>query len=434
MLKNSNFILGGGMTGLAAGFASGLPVFEANENPGGICTSYYLKPGTQHRLKHPPKDDEAYRFEIGGGHWIFGGDMLILNFIKRFVDIKEYRRRSSIFLKSRKLFVPYPIQNHLKHIDSDVAVQALLEMTNKRGMARTMKEWLASNFGPTLCDLFFYPFHELYTAGLCDRIAPQDGYKSPVNISDAIAGAFGAAAPAGYNVTFVYPQKGLSEFAQRMGEVVDLRLGKRVKQIDLATRTLIFEDGSEHVYGNLLSSLPLNHTLRMSGLMTQDKEDPYSSVLVLNIGAERGKNCPDDHWIYIPVSTSGFHRVGFYSNVDRSFLPVSTRKKRRNVSLYVERAFPGGLQPSESDVQLYADEVVQELQDLGFIGDTEIVDDTWIDVAYTWSWPESNWKHSAIKELEAHNIFPIGRYACWTFQGIADSLRDGLLLGASFKR
>ncbi len=200
------------MTGLAAGFASGLPVFEANENPGGICSSYYLKPGDPQRRAQPPKNDEAYRFEIGGGHWIFGGDTLIKNLLKRFVDIKEYRRRSSIFLKSRKLFVPYPIQNHLKCIDRDTAAQALLEMTNGQGATRTMKEWLTKNFGPTLCELFFNPFHRLYTAGLYDRIAPQDSYKSPVNISDTIQGALNDAPPVGYNVTFVYPEKGLKRW------------------------------------------------------------------------------------------------------------------------------------------------------------------------------------------------------------------------------
>jgi len=33
------------MTGLAAGIASGLPVYEAGERPGGICSSYYVRPG-----------------------------------------------------------------------------------------------------------------------------------------------------------------------------------------------------------------------------------------------------------------------------------------------------------------------------------------------------------------------------------------------------
>ena len=36
-------ILGAGVTGLAAGVASGAPVFEAVETPGGICSSYYVR-------------------------------------------------------------------------------------------------------------------------------------------------------------------------------------------------------------------------------------------------------------------------------------------------------------------------------------------------------------------------------------------------------
>jgi len=433
-VENKNFILGAGMAGLAAGFASGLPVIEATEYPGGICSSYYLKPGDPQRQVHPPKNGEAYRFEIGGGHWIFGGDRPVLNLLKRFVDLKAYRRRSSIWLQSRQQYVPYPIQNHLRHLGRETAAQALSEMASGQGATRTMHEWLIKNFGPTLCGLFFTPFHQLYTAGLYDRIAPQDSYKSPVNISDAIQGALNAPPAVGYNVTFVYPEKGLSDLAQLLAADLNIKFGKRVKQIDLASKLMIFTDGTEQAYDKLLSSLPLNRTLRMSGLMSEDKEDPYSSVLVLNIGAVRGRRCPDDHWIYVPESAAGFHRVGFYSNVDVSFLPASARKKGSHVSIYVERAFPGGSRPSDSDIHRYAGAVVQELQDLDFIGETEVVDETWIDVAYTWFWPGSVWRHTAMETLEKNNIFPVGRYARWAFQGIAASLRDGLLLGASFKK
>jgi len=67
MMEGKIIILGAGMTGLAAGYASGLPVYEAEEAPGGICSSYYVKPGSNKRLHKAPKDGEAYRFEIGGG-------------------------------------------------------------------------------------------------------------------------------------------------------------------------------------------------------------------------------------------------------------------------------------------------------------------------------------------------------------------------------
>jgi hypothetical protein len=43
--------------------------------------------------------------------------------------------------------------------------------------------------------------------------------------------------------------------------------------------------------------------------------------------------------------------------------------------------------------------VVAELQDWGFIGEVLMVDPTWIDVAYTWSWPGSSWKQQALAAL-----------------------------------
>ena len=70
MKDSGNLILGGGITGLSAGLVSGLPVYESETVPGGICSSYYLTPGGSDRLFDSPEDGEAYRFEIGGGHWI----------------------------------------------------------------------------------------------------------------------------------------------------------------------------------------------------------------------------------------------------------------------------------------------------------------------------------------------------------------------------
>ncbi|HIE54051.1 MAG TPA: protoporphyrinogen oxidase-like protein, partial [Chromatiaceae bacterium] len=187
------YILGAGMTGLAAGMASGLPVFEASEVPGGICSSYYIRPGDNKRLYFAPKDGEAYRFEIGGGHWIFGGDPLVLRFIRSLVPVGSYVRQSAVFLPDKEVFVPYPIQNHLRCLGPKLAAQALAEMVEASKASHpitTMADWLKACFGPTLCELFFYPFHELYTAGLYKGVAPQDIYKSPVNLKLAVQGAF----------------------------------------------------------------------------------------------------------------------------------------------------------------------------------------------------------------------------------------------------
>jgi hypothetical protein len=103
------------------------------------------------------------------------------------------------------------------------------------------------------------------------------------------------------------------------------------------------------------------------------------------------------------------------------------------VSLYIERAYLGGQKPSPLEIEKYGQAVIQELQTWGYIEDVEIIDPTWIDVAYTWSLPQSPWRNQAIQQLEQHGIYPIGRYARWRFQGIADSLQDGFFSGTSFK-
>ena len=84
-------------------------------------------------------------------------------------------------------------------------------------------------------------------------------------------------------------------------------------------------------------------------------------------------------------------------------------------------------------MERYGDEVVRELQDWGFLDAAEVVDPTWIDVAYTWSWPGSTWTRLAMRALEQHRVFPAGRYGRWTFQGIAESIREGLAAGAALR-
>jgi len=420
------------MTGLAAGMASGFPVYEAADAPGGICSSYYVRPGSEERLPSVPEDGEAYRFELGGGHWIFGGEPAVLRFIRKLTPARIYDRRSSVFFPEQHLSVPYPLQNHLGFLDKEVRVKALTEMLNAPpGKLRTMEEWLRQSFGSTLTEVFFGPFHELYTAGLWKRIAPQDAYKSPVDFGQVIRGMFEENSPVGYNASFVYPAEGLDCLARRMAERCEVHFQKRALAVDVRRREVSFADASALKYELLVSTLPLDKMMEMTRLEVDEKPDPYTSVLVLNIGAGRGPACPADHWVYVPGSQAGFHRVGFYSNVDVSFLPKSSRSRADRVSIYVERAFAGGTVPTAGEIRGYVEATIHELQHWGYLGEVEVAGPTWIDVAYTWSWPGSKWRARALQRLEENDILMVGRYARWNFQGIADSIRDGLCVGAA---
>ena len=408
-------ILGGGVTGLSAGYASGAPVCEARPDPGGLCASYYSNTGGA---------GLAYRFEVGGGHWIFGGDPQVTGFLERLSPMRSYERRAAVFFPDRGLLVPFPLQNHLDLLSKAEASQARDEMRqNPPDGIRTMRQWLEAKFGPTLTALFFGPFHEAYTAGLWTEIAPQDGYKTPA------VSAQGSAA-ATYNTCFRYPQHGLDHLARRLAERCDLRCDTAVAGIDAAAREVHFADGTALGYTNLISTLPLNRTMQLCGLRTDEVPDPSTAVMVLNIGARRGPRCPDVHWLYVPRSRSGFFRVGFYSNVDAGFVPGGNPEL---VGIYVERAFRDGARPS-SDAQLeYIAAVTAELQDWGFIAEVEAADANWVEVGYTWMRPGSRWRDTAILTLQQNGVNVVGRYAQWRFQGISDSIRDGLVAGAAFR-
>jgi protoporphyrinogen oxidase len=421
------------MTGLAAGMASGLPVLEAAPRPGGICCSYYVAPGGDQPLPQPPDDDGAYRFEHGGGHWLFGGEPSVLRFIAGLGPVKRYERRSSVYFPETRRHVPYPIQNHLRFFDHATIVAGLAEMARPQGPVSTMADWLVESFGETLNRIFFAPFHDLYTAGLYTQIAPQDAYKSPVDLALALRGAFASTAPVGYNTTFVYPQGGLDLLARRMADRCRVAFGQRVVRIDVEDRVITLADGTTREYQALLSTLPLNRVMEMTAMATAAPPDPFTSVLVVNIGGIKGNACPEDHWLYLPHSVEGFHRVGFYSNVDASFLPASARDAGDRVSMYVERSFRGGERPSDAAIEQYGAQVVEELREWGFIERADAVHPTWIDVAYTWSWPGSRWAAEALRLLQDKGIYQIGRYGTWRFQGIADSIRDGFVAGSSFR-
>ena len=425
-------VLGAGISGLSAGLSLGARIFEKESVPGGVCRSYYV--GRQGERSFARHDAESYRFEYGGGHWIFGADPIVRKFLDSLSDMGEHSRDSNIYLPDLRLTVPYPIQNSIGYLPKKIRANVLKEILIRKGSplkdSTSLKAWLLSAFGESLCREFFFPFHELYTAGAYGRIAPQDGFKTPINYDLIIKGAKREKdqAGVGYNAVFVYPKKGLDAVINKMAGRCRVDYDKEVVRIDVNRRKLFFRDGSSVKYNTLVSTLPLDKMVKMAAL-TVGRPDPYTSVLVINVGAKKGVKCPGCHWQYVPASKAGFHRVGFYSNVDNSFLPRSAARKNDRVSVYVEKAYPGGKALAAKDIRSVSGYVAKELVRLKYILEPEIIDPTWVPTAYTWRYPGSGWREAAVNILRKNNIYQIGRYGKWKFQGIAESIYDGLNIG-----
>ena len=220
---------------------------------------------------------------------------------------------------------------------------------------------------------------------------------------------------------------------RRLKEGCEINLNKEARRIDLKDKTIYFSDKSSARYKEIISTIPLDKMIEITGIKIDEKVNPSTSVLVLNIGAKKGVKCPKDHWVYMIENKAGFHRVGFYSNVDQSFLPKSNRGENY-VSIYVEKAYKKRATPTRKEMNEFSKEVIKELKELDWISEVEVFDPTWIETAYTWSYPKSKWREKSLKELEKNNIYQIGRYGRWVFQGLADSIKDGLMIGAAFMR
>jgi len=373
-----NLILGAGMAGLGAGIKTEYPIYEQSDKAGGICRDYVK---------------DGFTFSNGGGHYLFGKGPG-LDYIKSLVPVNEIERKAGVYYNTT---FPYPFQTTAEK-DNHIS-------TYLHGGNATIKDWLFDKFGKDQCNLFFNPFNEKYTAGLYDRIIQVDDYKSP------------PAGGKGFCPTFCDPVNGLSDLVDKMASKCDIKYGYQAKKIYVEKKRVYFEGnnfGQDKEYDKLISTIPLNKLMEMCG---QKVNLPYTSVLVINIGAEVGACTPKEHWMYIPFSKTPFYRVGFYSNIHPNKAPNGT------VGLSVEMAF---LPDQKIDIPKITRDVIQELQEWRWIGEEVITKDpTVVPMAYTWVYDRET-VPKALAWLKERDIISIGRYGKHRFQGMVESVGDGL--------
>jgi protoporphyrinogen oxidase len=429
-------ILGGGMCGLGAALASYLPAYEATDRPGGVCYSYYVDPEGVRR--DPPNQDVSgcFRFEPAGGHWMFGISPDSLTRIGKFAAFRKYKRQAAVYFPQSAQLVPFPLQDNLRYLDKPLRDRIVAEICYDppavNGESPSLKDWLFHNFGPTLCELFFFPFNERYTAGLYSGIAAQDGYKSALDRQRVLQGASGNTEDKGYNSVFYYPGDGLDHLIRNISAGCTVHLDHAVSGIDSRDHQVFFSNGTQLPYDRIISTIPLNHMVRLCEVECGAQPDPATAVLVVNVGAVRGhRDFLPYHWIYVPSSSSGMHRFGFYNHVDSSFLPLNYQNRTDIVSIYAERSFSSASPPGLKEQSSATSAIVEELKDWGVISEPIVISWTFTDPAYTWSRRGSTWAQHAINQLSEAGISQIGRYGGWRFQGMLESFEQGLSAGRS---
>ena len=419
-------ILGGGLSGLSAGYHLGDRehlILEREASTGGLCRSF---------------DVDGFTFDMTG-HLLHLRDEKVTALVDELMpqDAWHYIQRRS-WIYSHDTYTPYPFQANTHGLPKQVVrdclvgfMQALLEAKEGEDLSSlSFKEWIRRTFGDGIAKHFMEPFNEkLWRRDLSEMSSEWVSWSIPrPRLEDVVDGALGLTPPPmGYNTNFRYPKRGgISALPKALAERAGpIRTGADVVRIDTLGRRVHLADGTKLEYDALVTTLPLDRLLGLAdGLPEAVRHSARVlrsvSVINLNLGVERS-DLSDKHWIYFPEKEYAFYRVGFPHNFAPSMAPDGCS------SVYVEMsASPGGM-IEERDIY---EACVSGLRQIGILRpDDKIIARKMflINPAYVVYDRDRKVALPAIFEaLEKERIYSIGRFGGWEYSSMEDALRHGM--------
>lgn len=321
-------IIGAGPTGLGAAWRlhelghADWHLCEASDHPGGLASSV--------------TDERGFTWDHGGhvlfSHYVYFDRLMDLLLGEAWV---HHERESWVWIFDR--FIPYPFQNNIRHLPREVlweCIEGLLKRPRLDGRPQDFESFIHAFFGAGIAKHFMMPYNfkvwaypprTMSAVWVGERVAPVDLERVLRNLvleRDDVSW--------GPNSTFRFPLHGGTgaiwrALAARL-PAERVSYGKRLVALDTRRRVARFEDGTDHCYDHLISTVPLDELVALT-----DREDlkPAAASLVssathvIGLGL-RGAPRPTLRtkcWMYFPEPTSPFYRVTVFSNYSPNNVP-----------------------------------------------------------------------------------------------------------------
>lgn len=427
----SVLIVGGGLTGLSTALhlhrSASPPPFQLFER--------------EARVGGHARTDETRGFSFDKtGHWLHLRDPGIKTLVGELLPGGEPERTLVPVARKARVFshgalTRYPFQANLHGLPPEINSECLLGFIkahidpSSKEPPRDFEDFCRKRFGEGIARHFMIPYnYKLWgvhpreiTAAWCTRFVPIP------KLDEVVKGAVGDTPPElGYNVSFLYPRKGgIESLTRALAAQIPsehVHVGAELESLHLGKREAVIS-GERRPYLAVVATLPLPELCRRIVDLPPELAEWASRlrctpVRYLNVATRRPPKA-DFHWLYVPEEKYPFYRVGIYTNAVPAMAPPGCG------SLYVELSERGPM-PSLDELMprvaegLVAAGVLEAPEDILF---AELKELAYAYVVFDHSYYDA--LANLIPYLEAHGVFPRGRYGSWTY----NSMEDCMMLG-----
>jgi protoporphyrinogen oxidase len=291
--------------------------------------------------------EEGFLFDMGG-HVIFSHydyfDDLIDAAVGTGEDYWATHERVS-YVRMMERWVPYPFQNNICSLPLENQVDCingLIEAKVANATATSapanFDEWIMRVMGKGIADIFMRPYNfkvwavpttQMQCSWLGERVATA-------NVAKVVENVLRNREESGWgpNAVFRFPHEGgTGAIWKKVAKLLPqdkLRYGKKVATIDADNKKVTLTDGSVVSYNKLMSTIPLDLSLKM---ITGTPEEvainaalsdglTYSSSHIIGVGI-RGVNPHDlKCWLYYPEDNCPFYRCTIFSHYAKKNCPA----------------------------------------------------------------------------------------------------------------
>ncbi|MCX5644093.1 MAG: FAD-dependent oxidoreductase [Phycisphaerae bacterium] len=317
-------IIGAGPAGLGAAWRlheaghTNWELFEKDSRVGGLAASHV--------------DASGFTWDLGG-HVVFSHYAYFDYLLDSLLEHQWVRHERQAWIWMRERFIPYPLQNNIRHLPTPELIECLEGLLDAQGKAAscenfglrisdcglgtldsirnpqsairnqtsrhaTFADWIVHSFGAGLARVFFNPYNfkvwatdpaRMSSSWVGERVAAVDLKRILRNIIEG-RDDLGW----GPNATFRFPlHGGTGRIWQAIAERLPagrLHLGAEVTAIDGQRKIVHLRDGTAANYDWLITTMPLDHLVsRISDLAI-----PGGSVKAEGLG-DGSLACAEDH-------------------------------------------------------------------------------------------------------------------------------------------